>query len=133
LKTEEGPIVLDAILSELPQDDNWGDTPIERGYAKAGLKRYQIQHELLSKFTKTSGREDNIASRGEKTGKETNLDIEDTAPVKLEHPRYQELVNKAGVIRSAEKKAAQAVATLKREKASAAARVGEVAGALGSH
>ena len=39
---------LDAVCDEIPHDDQWSiEDPIERGYAKAGLKRYSLTHVRL--------------------------------------------------------------------------------------
>ena len=41
---------MESILEELDSDELWDSTkPIERGYQKSGLKRYNIDHALLRK------------------------------------------------------------------------------------
>jgi hypothetical protein len=53
---------LDAVCDEIPHDDQWClDDPIERGYAKAGLKRFSLTHVRLM-VEKISNQEENKQS-----------------------------------------------------------------------
>lgn len=128
LSTEEGKTIMEAVLSELAHDDKWGDTPIERGYAKAGLVRYHIQHELLSQYTKKEGKSESVSTKGERFAKDGPSILEDTPMVKLEFPKWHELQALAAVLRSAEKKTSTALGVLKRDKATAGARLGDAGG-----
>ena len=132
-KTEEGKAVLEAVLSELAHDDKWGDSPIEKGYAKAGLARYHIEHELLSQYTKKEGKTESVNTKGDRVAKDAPTMLADTScPVKLEFPKWHELQSLAVVLRSAEKKTGMALGMLKRDKATAGARLGEAGGPLTS-
>lgn len=125
-------MILEAVLGELQHDDQWGSTPIERGYAKAGLLRYHIQHELLSQYKTKEGRHESLTTKGERVTKDGSTGLEDTPHVKLEFPRWHELQTLAGVIHSAEKKTTAALSSLKRDKAAAGVRLGK-AGEFGTN
>ena len=61
---EDSP-VFEAILSELPCQDasEWSDNvPLERGFKKAGLKRYGYSNSLLGQESETSTRSQHIES-----------------------------------------------------------------------
>lgn len=131
LKTDEGRKILEAVLSELPHDHKWGDAPIEKGYAKAGLARYHIEHEMLSQYTKKEGTMESVSTKGERSAKDAPSMLADTpCHVKLEFPKWHELQTLAVVLRAAEKKTCTALGMLKRDKATAGARLGEAGAPL---
>lgn len=123
---------LEAILSELPSDSEWDlSVAVQRGYAKAGLKRYKVDHTLLSEFSRTEGIRETQTAGLEKSSKESFLDASGAsgsgeAKVKLENPAQVALVAQVKVLKSAERVLSNFMASLKKDRAALKAKESEV-------
>ena len=123
--------VLDIILEELPSDDGWDlEVPVQRGYHKAGFKRYKIEHNLLSEYRQTDGQRDVQIASLDKAAKENFLDetgagSSKEARIKLEHGAHLAMMGKVKVLRSAEKLVGSLSALLKKDRASLLAKGSE--------
>jgi len=121
--------VLETILNELPNDDDWDEeVPIQRGYKKAGLKRYKIDHALLSQANMVTGEKQELTANIDKVGRLSSSGAASSKDgairVKLENPEYESLKGLAKVIQSAEKKVNQLLMGLKKDRATMLAKVG---------
>ena len=109
---------MNSVLGELDSDDGWDSTKaIERGYLKAGLKRYKIDHALLSKELDKETWEETFASASEKKPAKGSLfeGEPSVADVKLEHPNFTALQAEKKVLTSSEKTVRHLIASAKRD------------------
>jgi hypothetical protein len=61
---ESQKVVVDCVCESLESDDNWDETDLfQRGYLKAGLRRYHINKTLLSKSGTKQGSTEEITSQ----------------------------------------------------------------------
>lgn len=129
---KEQPEILEAILSELPSDEGWNlEVAVQRGYAKAGLKRYKIDHSLLAENRRSEGQKDMMSATTEKVSRESWLNEGSSSSagggvaVKIEHASHLTLLQKVKVLRSAEKVVGTLMAQLKKDRASLLAKANE--------
>ena len=113
LNTPENHAILDNILKDLPQDDDWDmENPIQAIYKKQGLKRYKL--EGLMGFTEksvVSSAKETFASSANASSSTSVLDTvsfpssgnlqEGGLNVKVENPTFQTLSQQLVVAKSA--------------------------------
>lgn len=95
--------LVDAILEDIPQDDDWDSSNgIQNGYKKAGLKRYKLEHIEMASSQEKDTQMDTTTSVASKKGKvnsvevaiEYNLQVgaEGGAGVIITHPEYIDMM-----------------------------------------
>jgi hypothetical protein len=116
--------VVDAICEELPSDDNWDkNIAIQRGYIKAGLKRYKIDHAMLTTRVSMEGSSERICSSTQKNEKEKALtDSSCSVQIKVEHPFHMKLQAEHKVLASAEKQITSLLTQLRKDAATLKAK-----------
>ena len=129
---KEQPEILEAILSELPSDEDWNlEVAVQRGYAKAGLKRYKIDHSLLTESRRNEGQKEMMSATTEKVSRESWMAEGSSSSagagttVKIENAAHITLLQKVKVLRSAEKMLCTLMAQLKKDRASLLAKANE--------
>ena len=112
--------VLDCVLTEVPCDDDWDMTNnLERGYKKAGLKRYNVEFidRLVRKKT-VKEESETISSETYSKEKKNKLTSAGSAPdVKIEVKEHAVLVIDSKVISAGERKVDRAITECRRLKA----------------
>ena len=110
--------VLACVLSEVPCDDDWDmSNGLERGYAKAGLKRYSVEYvDRLVRRKTVKEESESIASETYSKEKKNKLTAAPGADVKIEVKEHAVLVIDSKVISAGERKLDRAITDCKRLK-----------------
>ena len=100
------------------KDDDWDvANPMQRGFKAAGLKRYKIDHGLLSTWTRDEGEKERLSSVIDQTSKTDAREGAGSIAIKVEDTEYHRAKEISKVITSGEKKISQALTGLKKERA----------------
>ena len=105
LSAKDDSETLELILSEMVCDESWDmEVAMERGYMKAGLKRYHISANMLTTHEECEGVKEEVTSTTTKADQKAlqhSAASSSSVQIKIENPSLVEMQDEVKVLRSA--------------------------------
>ena len=137
LSAKDDSETLQLILSEMVCDESWGmEVAMERGYMKAGLKRYHISANMLTTHEECEGVKEEVTSTTTKADQKAlqhSAASSSSVQIKIENPSLVEMQDEVKVLRSASRRLATMTNQFKSIRATCWQSQGTVLGLVFAH